>query len=549
MHAGFAFRSVSRRMMPRLSLAISLILLLAACNSGSDSHPMLVQGTPAVGVLKDPPPEPSAGLHLVSTDAGEGGVFNPASTTVSRGQSAILTVLTEPGYLLDSIDGCGGELLAGHRYRTAVLEASCTVTASFVLQEHSVSTMVRSARGGTSSGDGTFAHGTEVTVSAAADPGFEFVAWTEAASIVSRDAEYTFVLEANRSLSASFAEIRNVDQVRMPPAGLVSLFEARHAPAGLLFAATGEVLPADGNAGIWRSEDSGESWTRVADIQARFIAIGVDDPDLVLASTGNGYLLSRDGGREWTPGSVTLAGGQAVPLTDAALASEAGGMFVSSAGVTTAGVYRSLDGGISWERILSPAQAPRANIQIRTLEVSPADSGVVHALTGGNTDIWRSVDGGDSFASIRAGIANDRPQVFGAGVAGDPSSAERLLVENHTSLNGGANWTQFSLPPRTVELEGPDGSFPVELGEETASPANTVWLDGVLLRVSGNRLLVSRDAGLVWESLLDLTGATGDFDTARLQRSADALYLQLADEPRLVHRLDLDIVRSALEED
>lgn len=547
MHAGFAFHPISRPMMFRLSLAIPLLFLLVACNSGSDSHPMLVQGAPAVGILKEPPPEPFADGHVVSTVAGPGGSFNPASAAVSGGQSALLTVLTEPGYRLDRIDGCDGELLAGHRYRTAALGASCTVTASFVLQEHSVSTFVRSAIGGTASGDGAFAHGAEVTVRAVAEPGFEFVAWTEAASIVSLDAEYTFTLVANRSLSASFAEIRNISPVRMPPAGLVSLFEARHAPAGRVFAVTGELRSDDGNAAIWRSEDGGENWARVADVQARFIAIGVDDADLILAGTGDGYLLSRDGGREWTAGSVMLAGGQAVPLTGAALASEAGGMFVSSAGVTTAGVYRSLDGGVTWERILSPAQAPQANVQIRTLEVSPADSRVIHALTGGNTDIWRSV-GGDPFSSIRAGIANDRPRVFDAGVLSDPAAAERLLVENHTSLNGGADWVQLVLPPRTVDLDGPDGSFPVELDEETASPANTVWFDGVLLRVSGDRLLVSRDAGLVWEPLLDLAGATGDFDTARLQRSADALYLQLTGGPNLVHRLDLNLVRSALED-
>lgn len=546
MHAGFAFRPTSHRMMLRLSLAISLLFLLAACNSGSDSHPMLVQGAPAVGVLKEPPPEPFAGGHVLRTEAGPGGSFNPPSTTVSDGQRAMLTVLTEPGYRLDSIDGCGGELLAGHRYRTAVLEASCTVTASFVLQEHSVSTFVRSALGGTASGDGAYAHGAEVTVRAVAEPGFEFVAWTEAASIVSLDAEYTFTLEADRSLSASFAETRHIRPVRMPPGGVVSLFEASPAPAGRVFAVTGELRPDDGNAAIWRSEDSGGTWARVADVQARFIAIGVDDPDLVLAGTVDGYLLSRDGGREWTAGSVTLAGGQAVPLTDAALASEDGGMFVSAAGgVATAGVYRSVDGGEVWERMLSPAQAPQPNVQIRTLEVSPADSRIIHALSGGNTDVWRSVDGGDSFSSIRGGVANDRPRVFDAGLLSDPADAGRLLVENHVSLNGGANWTPLVLPPRTVELESPAGSFPVELGEETVSPANTVWFDGLLLRVSGNRLLVSRDAGVVWEPLLDLIGAA---DTARLQRAADALYLQLAGDPRLVHRLDLETVRSALED-
>ncbi|MDX9741686.1 MAG: hypothetical protein RBT81_10985 [Gammaproteobacteria bacterium] len=547
MHARLLFRSAFRRVAPfRFALALPGFLLLTACNSGSDSHPVMVQGAPAVGVLKDAPPEPRARVHAVTTAAGTGGSINPAATTVSEGETALLTVLAEPGWMIDSVSGCGGELIAGHRYRTASLSAPCTVTAVFVAQNHSVSTVVRSNRGGTTEGDGTFVHGTEVTVRALPESGFEFIAWTEGSTIVSTDAEFTFTLEANRSLSADFDLARNVTQVRMPPAGLVTLFEAHNAPPGVVFAVTGEAQASDGNEAIWRSEDGGGSWTRVADVQARFISIGVDDPELVIAGTDDGYLLSRDGGRQWSEEVLTLPGGQAVRLSAAGLASEAQGIYAASAAVTTAGLYRSLDGGASWVRVISAAQAGTlADAQIRHVEVSRADPLIVHAATGSGDNIWRSVDGGASFFSIRAGIADDRPQVFDAGVRSDPADAARILVENHVSLNGGADWTQIVLPPRTVELSNPDDPdvpFEVELGEETMSPGNTVWLDGALLRVSGNRLLVSRDAGLNWETLLDLVGATGDFDTTRLHLAADALYLQLTGGPNLIHRIDLGLL-------
>jgi photosystem II stability/assembly factor-like uncharacterized protein len=547
MHARFPLRSASWRAVYRGALSLSA-LLLAACNSGSDSHPVMLQSTPTVGVLKDAPPEPGARVHAVTTAAGEGGSINPAITTVSEGEAAMLTVLAEPGWRIDSVTGCGGELIAGHRYRTARLTAPCEVRANFVRQDHSVSTLVRSNRGGATEGDGVFAYGTEVTVRALPEQGFEFIAWTEGSSVVSSDAEYTFTLEADRSLSATFDLVRNVSPLSMPPTGIVTLFEAQHAPPGVMFVVTGEKQPNDGNEAIWRSEDGGQTWERVADGQARFISIGVDDPDLVIAGTDDGYLLSRDGGREWTAGSLLLPGGQFVRLSAAGLTSEA--IYAASATVVTAGLYRSLDGGATWEQVLSTAQAPTPDITIRHIAISRADRQVIHAATGLNTNLWRSVDGGASFFSIRAGIANDRPEIFSAGVRGDTADAARILVENHVSTNGGADWTQLVLAPRTVELSDPDdeGPYEVVLGEETVSPGNTVWLDGSLLRVSGDRLLVSRDGGGTWDTLIELIGATGDFDTARMQLAADALYLQLAAGPGMVHRIDRSLIDSSLED-
>lgn len=549
MRARFQSASAYRRAAFRILLPLSAIALLAACNSGSDSHPINVQTTPAVGVLKDPPPEPRARVHRVTAIAGEGGSISPAVIDVSDGQSVLLTIFTEPGWDLDSVSGCGGKLLfAGHRYETGIVNGPCEVRASFIQQTHEVHTLVRSNRGGTTEGDGEFTHGAEVTVRAVPDEGFEFIAWTEGSSIVSTDAEYTFILTSDRRLNAVFDDARNITPVRMPPVGVVTLFEAQNAAPGVLFAVTRERQPGDGAEGIWRSEDGGASWTQVINVPAQFISIGVDDSALVMAGTGNGYLLSRDGGQTWTSGSAGFVGGQPVVISAAALSS--GAMYVGSAAVATAGLYRSLDGGESWERVLAPAQATNQGVMIGHVEISRADPQVIHATTGGNTNIWRSVDGGASFFSIRNGIANDQPQVFAAGVRSDSADAARILVENHVSVNGGAGWTQLVLPPRTVERANPDGtgSFEVVLGEEIVSPTNTVWIDGALLRVSGDRLLVSRDDGANWETLIELAGATGDFDTSRLHLAADALYLQLTGGPEMVHRIELSLIAAELEE-
>lgn len=59
--------------------------------------------------------------------------------------------------------------------------------------------------GGTTTGDGSFASGTNVTVNAVAAPGFHLVKWTDNSDVVSTTAGHSFVIDVNHSLVAHFA--------------------------------------------------------------------------------------------------------------------------------------------------------------------------------------------------------------------------------------------------------------------------------------------------------------------------------------------------------
>lgn len=530
-----------------------LVPLLAACGGdGNDSHPLMWQSSPPVGLLKEQTgggPDPR--VHRVTAEAGTGGSVNPASTTAVHGDTSLLTILPDPGYSIAGVSGCGGELVSGNRYRTAPVTAACTVTASFAIDSYAVQTFVRSARGGSTAGDGVYEYGAEATVTATPDPGFVFVAWTDGPVVVSTDPVYTFEVLSNHSLSADFDVAKNATAVKMPPAGRVTLFEAGSAPAGVLFASTREVAAGDGNAGIWRSADGGLTWERTADIEATFIAIASGDPDLVIAGHAGGYLVSQDGGLEWSAGTITIIGVGSVTVVpnDATAVTADGGIYATVSAAAAPGLYRSLDAGASWQRVFGPTQASSlADAQLRHVAVSPGDPQVIHAATGGDRNLWRSVDGAASFFSIRAGIALDQPAVFDAGLRVSPEDAAQILVEDHLSLNGGADWASIQLPPRTVLIPDPLGQeFEVELGQDRVSPRNTVWLDGRLLRVEGKRLLISDD-GVSWSELLVLAGSTGDYDTGRIFLAEDALYLQLTGGPNLVHRVDLSTILDAMED-
>ena len=84
------------------------------------------------------------------------------------------------------------------------------IIANFELKDHTVTTSVAPAIAGTTSGDGIYPHGIEVTVSATDNSGYMFVNWTEDGEIVSTDASYTFTVTAKRNLTANFRQFYRV---------------------------------------------------------------------------------------------------------------------------------------------------------------------------------------------------------------------------------------------------------------------------------------------------------------------------------------------------
>ena len=68
-------------------------------------------------------------------------------------------------------------------------------------------TISATANGGTVTGTGEFMEGDEVTLTATADEGYEFVNWTKGEEVVATEAEYTFTVTENVTLVANFKEV------------------------------------------------------------------------------------------------------------------------------------------------------------------------------------------------------------------------------------------------------------------------------------------------------------------------------------------------------
>lgn len=69
--------------------------------------------------------------HTVTSLAGTGGSISPDNEqTVNQGSTVSFTVLSDLGYKIDKVEGCGGTL-SGNIYTTAPITDDCEVTASF----------------------------------------------------------------------------------------------------------------------------------------------------------------------------------------------------------------------------------------------------------------------------------------------------------------------------------------------------------------------------------------------------------------------------------
>ena len=131
------------------------------------------------------------------TSSGDG-VFNDGSS---------VTVLATPnaGYSFTNWTQ-GGVVASAAASYTFTASADVTLVANFTaVPSYTVGTSAAPVAGGSTSGGGSFASGTSVTVVATPNAGYNFVSWSESGVQVSTLASYTFSAAATRTLVANFA--------------------------------------------------------------------------------------------------------------------------------------------------------------------------------------------------------------------------------------------------------------------------------------------------------------------------------------------------------
>lgn len=186
--------------------------------------------------------------------------------------------------------------------------------------------------------------------------------------------------------------------------------------------------------GLWKTTNWGETWVNVSDGFFDSPSIGAirvfqANPDIIYAGTGSdgirsnviigkGLYKSIDAGESWTFAGLKEAGQIGAVEIDPGNSDR---LFVAAIGNpfgpnSERGVYRSLDGGESWENVLFISE----NTGACDLEINPANPDIIYAsvwtvrrtpwtIISGSEEggVYRSLDGGDSWHKLTGGLPSD----------------------------------------------------------------------------------------------------------------------------------------------
>ncbi|HET6569066.1 MAG TPA: hypothetical protein VFG50_13960 [Rhodothermales bacterium] len=196
-----------------------------------------------------------------------------------------------------------------------------------------------------------------------------------------------------------------------------------------------DVLYLGAGNGVLRTEDGGRSWRITTDwhvTEAQDIAVDPNAPEQVYVATPYGIWRSRDHGQTWTGPAAVLPPDRMFTQTLAIDRTRAGRLFAG----TWDGLFLSEDGGASWAAV-SPFDGP-----VLDVEQSPNAPGVWLAGAQGN-GVFRSGDGGRTWQRV-GGSLSDKV-VYS--VAMDPLNARNMAAAGwgtgvYVSTDGGETWAR-----------------------------------------------------------------------------------------------------------
>ncbi len=275
--------------------------------------------------------------------------------------------------------------------------------------------------------------------------------------------------------------------------------------------------------GVWKTTDGGLVWKNISDgffgagsIGA--IAVAESDPNVIYVGTGSacirgnvstgvGVYKSTDAGRTWEHVGLRDAGQigriRVHPKNpDLVYVAALGHAFGRNA---ERGVFRSKDGGKTWEKVLFLSDSVGAV----DLSMDPSNPRVLYAamwraerkpwtLISGAREggMYKTTDGGDTWRKLTRGLPGGLIGKIGVSVS--PANPNRVyaVIEAGDELGGvyrsddaGESWRRVSTDPRTIER-------PWYYNHIYADPTDehTVW-------IASDEFLKSVDGGVTFEEV------------------------------------------------
>ncbi|HEV2351662.1 MAG TPA: glycoside hydrolase [Terriglobia bacterium] len=319
--------------------------------------------------------------------------------------------------------------------------------------------------------------------------------------------------------------------------------------------------------GVWKSDDFGRTWNPIFDDQPTqsigAIAVAPSDPKIVYVASGEGLLRpdlsvgdgiykSTDAGKTWT--HLGLRDGQQIPALvvdphdpNRLFAAVLGHPYGPS---EERGIFRSTDGGATWQKILYKNE----NTGASDVQMDPKDPKVIYAslwnsrlgpwednneYAGPDGGLFKSTDGGETWKQLSKGLPDGLQQIYVAIAPSDPTRLYATTAAPHGALgiyrsdDAGENWTKITddrrpalrigggdLPVPRVDPKNPDIVYSTSVvtwrstdggktwtgirGAPGGDDYQNIWINpnypGIILLVSDQGAIVTVNSGRTWSS-------------------------------------------------
>ena len=313
-----------------------------------------------------------------------------------------------------------------------------------------------------------------------------------------------------------------------------------------------------GSGGVWKTENSGTTWSPIFDDQASYstgcITIDPNDPARIWVGSGenvggrhvgygDGVYLSPDSGATWK--NMGLKNSEHISKivvhpnnSDVVWVASQGPLWKKGG---ERGVYKTTNGGKNWKRILGNSEWTGAT----DLLIDPNDPQILYAATwdrhrtvaaymggGPGSGIHRSTDGGETWEKLSNGLPKSNMGKIGLALSPQKSNVVYAAIELdrtqggvYRSADGGSSWSKMS---DTVS----GGTGPHYYQELYASPHKFDRL--YLMNV---RVLTSEDGGKSFTQLKEEKKHSDNH--ALIFKKDDPNYLMIGTDAGIYESFDL----------